>query len=68
MRTACAFSLLLAAAVGGCSREPAFDERFQDVTTSISASAEAIDAEIMATDSPAAQVTAKEWQKPIPEM
>ena len=60
MRTARVFSLLLAAAVGGCNREPAFDERFQDVTTSISASAEAIDAEIMASDSPAAPVVFKD--------
>ena len=60
MRTAGAFSLLLAAAVGGCSREPAFDERFEEVTTSISASAAAIDAEIMATDSPVAPVVSKD--------
>jgi len=48
-----ALSLLVTATLGGCSREPAFDERFEDVSTSISASAEAIDAEILATDSPA---------------
>lgn len=48
-----ALGLLLTATLAGCSREPAFDERFEDVSTSIRASAEAIDAEILATDSPA---------------
>lgn len=46
-----ALGLLLAATLSGCKREPAFDERFQDATASINASAQAIDAEITATDS-----------------
>lgn len=51
-------SLLLTATLSGCNREPAFDERFQDATASINASAHAIDAEITATDSaPSAPLT-----------
>lgn len=63
-----AIGLLLTAALGACNREPAFDERFADAAASISASAEAIDAEIMATDSPMPPVIAKERVHPIPEM
>lgn len=36
-------------ALCGCSREAEFDQRYQDVSASISASADAIDAEILAT-------------------
>lgn len=43
-------ALLLSAALGGCNREPDFDERFDEASSTISASAEAIDAEIGATD------------------
>lgn len=48
-------ALLLSAALGGCNREPDFDERFDEASSTISASAEAIDAEIGATDRPAFQ-------------
>lgn len=46
-------------ALGGCSREPEFDQRFKDVSASISASADAIDAEILATDSAEPRSTAR---------
>lgn len=45
---------LLLAALGGCNREPAFDERFADVSARITASADAIDAAIAASESPPA--------------
>ena len=48
-------ALLLSAALGGCNREPDFDERFDDASSTISASAEAIDTEIRATDRSAYQ-------------
>lgn len=48
-------ALLLSAALGGCNREPDFDERFDEASSTISASAEAIDAEIRATDRPTHQ-------------
>ncbi len=54
-----AIGLLLTAALGACNREPAFEERFQDAAASISASAEAIDADILATDGPMTPVSAK---------
>ncbi|GGZ87764.1 hypothetical protein [Novosphingobium arvoryzae] len=52
MRLAC---LILPAGLlmlGGCNREPEFEQRYADVSARIGASAEAIDAALAATDSP----------------
>lgn len=55
-----ALGLLLTVVLTGCSREPAFDERFDDANASISASAAAIDAEILATDGADARPVSKD--------
>lgn len=44
---------ILLAALGACSREPDFGQRYQDVSARIEASAGAIDAEIQASETPA---------------
>ncbi len=53
MRTArLVLPVLVFAALGGCNREPSFDQRFEEANSSISASAAAIDAEIRAAEQP----------------
>lgn len=46
--------LMIAAALGGCSQEPDFDERYDNASRTIVEKAKAIDSEIAATGAPPA--------------
>ncbi|EJL23245.1 hypothetical protein [Novosphingobium sp. AP12] len=52
MRRLIAPVVMIAAVLGGCSREPDFDERYNSVSKTIVKKAKAIDSQIAATGAP----------------
>lgn len=52
MRLNPAMLVLPLLALGGCQREPDFEERYKDASAQISQSAREIDAQIAGTDAP----------------
>ncbi|MFM2271053.1 MAG: hypothetical protein RL702_118 [Pseudomonadota bacterium] len=65
MRASTLAMALLLFTAGGCSREPSFDERYKGVSHSITASAQAIDAEIQATDRATAPAAPESGNSPV---
>lgn len=54
MRTVALPLLAIVAVLGGCNREPDFDERYDSASRTIVEKAKAIDAQIAATGAPSA--------------